>query len=218
MPKGQFIRSEAHKRAISEALKGKKKSAEHNQHNSESHIGTILSPEHRQKLSDAMRAADHPNKLGLSEGHKQKLSQAKMGRSSRLVSLGISADEYERQIKAGNRWCTHGKHFETDDRFPSKQPVCIACRSEFYREADLRRKYKVTHEWYVQKLAEQDGKCAICKRSDLSKGDNHFAVDHNHETGAVRGLLCTPCNSLVGAMERVPDCFMAIATYLARYR
>ena len=56
----------------------------------------------------------------------------------------------------------------------------------------LKEAYGITIKDYDKLLASQDGKCAIC-RGGTSK--RHFAVDHNHKNGNVRGLLCARCNT-----------------------
>lgn len=52
-------------------------------------------------------------------------------------------------------------------------------------------RYGLTTAQYDQMLDRQDGRCAICRRQPRTK---RLAVDHDHETGHVRGLLCDRCN------------------------
>jgi hypothetical protein len=63
----------------------------------------------------------------------------------------------------------------------------------------LKKTYGITIEDYDKLLASQGGKCAIC-RGGTSK--RHFAVDHNHKSGVIRGLLCARCNT---ALARFMD-------------
>lgn len=60
------------------------------------------------------------------------------------------------------------------------------------RKAYLKKTYGITLEEYDEQLERQGGVCAIC-RGGTSKPN--FAVDHNHKTLAIRGLLCWRCNS-----------------------
>lgn len=55
----------------------------------------------------------------------------------------------------------------------------------------------MTHEYYDELLKSQDNKCAICKthQQDLKRT---LSVDHDHNTGKVRGLLCDNCNRALG--------------------
>lgn len=69
------------------------------------------------------------------------------------------------------------------------------------RRNHLKRKYGVTLEWYDEQLALQDGGCKICGTKDPGKGLKHFHVDHSHETGKVRGLLCHACNVGIGLFK-----------------
>ena len=58
----------------------------------------------------------------------------------------------------------------------------------------LRTKFGITPVWYLAQYRHQNGKCAICK--ELA-GNKTMAVDHDHETGNPRGLLCIRCNALI---------------------
>lgn len=91
-------------------------------------------------------------------------------------------------------------------------------RSVMYRRHDLKRKYGVTPEWYDAQLEKQEGKCAICSRTEVDKKGRKLAVDHNHETGQVRGLLCARCNFSIAAFEYDPDFGTKALNYLARYK
>ena len=75
------------------------------------------------------------------------------------------------------------------------------------------RKYGLTKESYRNLVALQKGVCALCGNPQLPRLD----VDHDHETGAVRGLLCRRCNGGVGAVERFLklDLLVSVRTYIA---
>jgi hypothetical protein len=70
---------------------------------------------------------------------------------------------------------------------------CIA-RSKEYQ---LKSKYGITSDDRDAMLASQEFRCAICK-DDAPGGHGTWHVDHCHDTGAVRGLLCTRCNMGLG--------------------
>jgi hypothetical protein len=63
--------------------------------------------------------------------------------------------------------------------------------AEKKRDAYLRRTYSITISEYYAILESQDNKCCICKK-ELTGISN--AVDHDHKTGIVRGILCGYCN------------------------
>jgi hypothetical protein len=71
------------------------------------------------------------------------------------------------------------------------------------RDRKLRQRYGITQVEFDMLLAAQGGCCAICPRdlTDVSPKSRH--VDHDHETGAVRGVLCNGCNTTLGRIERV---------------
>jgi hypothetical protein len=86
------------------------------------------------------------------------------------------------------------------------------------RDTHLRRKYGITAADYDSILAEQDGGCALCgvKPEDLVAGRyrTHLHVDHCHETGRVRGLLCPEHNLLLGRFGDSPEMFRRVIEYL----
>ena len=93
------------------------------------------------------------------------------------------------------------------------QGYCKACAKEKYifhyennkvklKERQLSHKYNITMKDYHTMLYKQEGKCFICGKS-MEESNVSFAVDHNHSTGVVRGLLCTKCNTHLGWLETV---------------
>lgn len=82
------------------------------------------------------------------------------------------------------------------------------------QRAKTLKRHGITPETYQVMLAAQDGVCAICQKSEKVK--QHLAVDHDHETGAVRGLLCRDCNTSLGKFGDSPELLRRAAAYLEK--
>lgn len=67
------------------------------------------------------------------------------------------------------------------------------------KNSELKRSFGITLDTYNTMLENQNGVCAICKRKDTSF--DSLAVDHDHDTGQVRGLLCHLCNRALGLFK-----------------
>lgn len=76
------------------------------------------------------------------------------------------------------------------------------------RKGHLWKTYGLTLEDYDRRLEAQGGKCVCGAAGEL------LHVDHDHETGEVRGLLCGPCNRTIGMALDSPERLMALARYL----
>lgn len=90
------------------------------------------------------------------------------------------------------------------------------------RERQLKHKYGITLKEYEELLEKQGGCCAICKTPrNRTSGTNeekwNYSVDHNHETGKVRGLLCNQCNRGLGMFLDDKNILLAARDYLEWY-
>lgn len=85
---------------------------------------------------------------------------------------------------------------------------CKACYSDENYDRVLKRQWGLTREEYDAALERQGGVCAICGGEEvaISKHGNRqrLSVDHCHETGQLRGLLCMKCNTAIGKFD--DDC------------
>lgn len=87
---------------------------------------------------------------------------------------------------------------------------CKECKSKRQKELrsnrrdHLRRYYGLTLEQYSKMEQDQGGLCAIC-RQEPPPSKQGLVVDHNHQTGKVRGLLCNRCNTTLRYVEAAPD-------------
>lgn len=93
-----------------------------------------------------------------------------------------------------------------------------AANPERYKGIQRRHSYGIEPEQYDRMLLAQANKCAICAL-DFTKSDRVTTphVDHNHTTGAVRGLLCGNCNSGIGKLMDSPDIVSHALDYLRRF-
>jgi hypothetical protein len=125
-------------------------------------------------------------------------------------------DGYKYACKA----CTNAKHREWLENNPHQRRKYVnrkkkryANNPELYRDSRLKNMYGITLEDYNSKLEEQEGKCAICKCTQ----EKNFHVDHNHETGQVRGLLCSHCNHMIGKAKEDVQILKEGVRYLRRH-
>lgn len=79
--------------------------------------------------------------------------------------------------------------------FYKKRRVCKDCVAIHQRYQRIARKYALSRAAYNNLVASQHSTCAICHRG------LPLVVDHDHATGIVRGLLCSPCNLAIGIFE-----------------
>ena len=125
--------------------------------------------------------------------------------------------ERSREIKAKYAKANPEKHrgnIENDNRrskgWREKNPEASKLN---IRKAHLLKAYGLSLEDYDNMLEEQDNSCSICKTKDTGKR-KHFCIDHNHETGKVRALLCGNCNLIVGMIERGPEIIESAKIYV----
>lgn len=102
---------------------------------------------------------------------------------------------------------------------------CIPCHKKRCKEryhsksllehrAIKAKKYGLSPEQYMEILEAQQGKCAICREEPTTK--RGLAVDHNHKTGQVRGLLCTGCNTALGSFKDSEEILTSAIEYLRK--
>jgi hypothetical protein len=84
------------------------------------------------------------------------------------------------------------------------------------RAHHLRKTYGITIEEYEVMLEAQGGTC-VCGVTEPGGRYKNFLVDHDHETGEIRGLLCYTCNSAVGLVQDDPEVLRALADYLVQH-
>lgn len=85
----------------------------------------------------------------------------------------------------------------------------------YQRAYNLRKLYGLSTSQFEAMKKVQDNKCSICFSEFTS--DSFSYVDHNHDTGKVRGLLCSKCNLALGQFKDDQILLMNAIKYLRRY-
>ena len=84
-------------------------------------------------------------------------------------------------------------------------------------DGERQRRFGITPERYSELLESQNGACAICKQPETATRLGKvkaLAVDHCHQSGAIRGLLCADCNTGIGKLKENIDIFKSAIQYL----
>ena len=84
------------------------------------------------------------------------------------------------------------------------------------RSNNLKAKFGISVQEFDQRFRAQDRCCAICKRRRKTK-EKSFALDHNHSTGSLRGILCHSCNRALGLADENTRLLRAAIKYLERH-
>ena len=125
--------------------------------------------------------------------------------------------DHKVQIKAKSAaWRLAHPNYERDRA--ANVPGVLERRVVNARKTQL-AKYGLTLEDYDEMFAAQNGLCAVCGKPPNGNGPSkdNLAVDHDHETGEVRGLVCDRCNLGLGHFFDDPDLLIAAAVYLVSH-
>jgi len=86
-----------------------------------------------------------------------------------------------------------------------------------YQNNHLKRNYGITLNEYNQMLVEQEHRCRTCGTTEPGGKYGKFMVDHSHNTGEVRGLLCKSCNIALGEVGDNINTLQKMIEYLQNY-
>jgi hypothetical protein len=108
--------------------------------------------------------------------------------------------------------CPKGHLYTADNTYfvhdkSGQHRKCVTCE----RDRQLKFKYGITQEEYDALLEAQGGGCAVC---GATPEEEELPVDHDHDTGEVRGILCNNCNNGIGRFEDSPELLRSAADYL----
>ena len=134
-----------------------------------------------------------------------------------LIEAGVSPS------RSGRRWAKHERvcrfcwQKKPVSEFYKKDYVCKACASKHKSQYRLYvGKYGISPSEARALAIGQDYRCAICGKSEEENGRN-LAIDHDHKTGKIRGLLCTTCNIGLACLEIDPDWAEKALAYLRKF-
>ncbi len=133
-----------------------------------------------------------------------------------MAYTGSAEERARKQREANHRFrARHPDRMrEHNQQYARRYPDRIRRKSNAYharnrqkqqgwnRQYYLRKHYGISLEEYEALLQLGNGKCWLCGTDQPGQGRRNFCVDHDHSTGAVRGLLCNTCNmNIIGQME-----------------
>jgi hypothetical protein len=114
--------------------------------------------------------------------------------------------QYQREWVANNR-----------DKYRAYARDYASKNKEKRRGYKLKARYGLDQDQWDAMFASQGGRCAICL-SDTPKSKGGWDTDHCHATGIVRGILCHPCNVMIGQSEDNTSTLSNAISYLNRFK
>lgn len=83
------------------------------------------------------------------------------------------------------------------------------CARDYYQQKHMRTQYGISWADFDARVDAQSGLCLLC-----GEAPDRWHIDHDHETGQVRGLLCHKCNVALGWFDDSPEKLRRAANYL----
>jgi|SRR5712691_3839370 len=119
--------------------------------------------------------------------------RAKNPRTSAKYSAAYRRANREKVLAAGRAW--------------------YAANRQARAEHDRRKKYRLSPSQFAEMVSAQNGRCAICRKPTA-----RFYIDHDHDTKALRELLCNKCNLALGLFGESAEVLLWAAAYLQKHR
>lgn len=144
--------------------------------------------------------------------------------SEPVKAKGLCKMHYQRLLR-------HGYTRYRDRKTPPKPCMIETCDNHLYAKGLCHAHYAKQRKWqsfgvdaarYQEMLHDQGGVCAVCSQPerapDKASGKiRDLAIDHDHDTGVVRALLCSNCNRALGLFGDNPALLDGAKAYLAKH-
>lgn len=145
-------------------------------------------------------------------------------RHEQLSINGVDINIPEKDGPEQLEWAVspHRKVVRSRDRRTHRGISRHKIEGQYGRIPDSWGRHGFSQHAYDEMLAAQGGGCAICGRSPQHRlrgrsVRTRLALDHDHTSGAIRGLLCERCNLTIGRFEDRPELLEAAAVYLRKH-
>ena len=100
------------------------------------------------------------------------------------------------------------------ERRRSRSPENIEATRESRRRSVMKWRYGTTQDEVEKMVAAQNNRCLICNTEGEGQGMQRLCIDHDHNTGKIRGMLCRKCNAGLGYFRDNPTLIRTAASYL----
>lgn len=117
----------------------------------------------------------------------------------------INPEFHQKEREARNKW--YNERYRNDPEFRAQK-----------NRKRVTMRYGITVEDYDRMLVVQGGKCALCFAEPVDEPGKRLHVDHCHDTGKVRGLLCVACNTGMGKLRDNVEVLKRAIEYLEKNR
>lgn len=118
--------------------------------------------------------------------------------------------------------------FYRDHRTGNPRPRCKECHptgtaapdvaKATQKRAHIRRRFGISPEDYERIVDAQSGLCAICRQPEpQARRQGRLSLDHCHDTGDIRGAICSRCNTMLGYAKDDPTTLREAAKYLEQH-
>ena len=130
-----------------------------------------------------------------------------------ISQKGVKGPIYKSQCKVCVRKRQVEKyHSLTEEQKKQRRERSNCYNPEYRQRYNLRTRFGLTTEEFSDMIVEQNSMCKIC--GDGFDETNKPQIDHNHETGKVRGLLCRNCNTSLGLLKENTDTILNMISYI----
>jgi hypothetical protein len=160
------------------------------------------------RIPDDVKAARTARLVAFTKGQPRSAEHARRISESNKARWQMGGPDFEPRVCRGceAEFAPHsGNHWYCDDE-------CVAARKRL-------RRHGITNRQYLDLLEAQGGTCALCHGDAKGFGVSRrfgLVVDHCHDTGQVRGLLCADCNTALGRFGDNANRLRAAADYIER--